>query len=803
MNHDLHHELHQHATALRGLARDLLRCSHAAEDVTQATLHQALRQPDLRPGPLGGWLQRTLRNFVHQWRRSERRRAAREATLPAREPMAGAAEQLARRETLQAVTSAVLALDEPFQTAVFLRYFEDLPPRQIARQTGTNVATVKSRLARGLALLRARLDARPQTQQWRPALAFAFALPLGGLFVPLSGATLLVSTSTKVLLAATLVFAGSMFVYGLGADPHPAAMASEASAGPAAVAAATTDSKADAAAAERIASTRAAEPEPWLDHPFTQTLEVLVVDDTGLPVEGHTPVIAPQGCSWNEASAATGPDGRVVLTWRTRESLVTIEMRAPNGGLRRVVLQHGRPTRVAMLGAPRFAEAGVALWLRTSMRAGERREVLSSLPILGRMLTNRGGQEGALRSGLHPFAIFGHATARAMPDQDPTEAAQSSVRLWSRALDERAVTGIAFHDPFTIAKEGAAEPAAGIAPAIAGTVYTESGAEAKDTPVVLLGSSPQPLQRVVTDERGCFRFEGVVPGSFTVRAGGHDLGIGSTPVVVSTSASTATTATVQLQRGQCVRGTLRDGNGAPLAGMPIEWRALDGSACDGTKSGKDGSFAFANVPPVRGCVLAFDPKTKHLLPVATAASVLPDTGELPLVRQPTTGELRFEPCGIDASSPVAEARLWDAETGLGTVIAAPESGSEWSQQALPAASYALRLRTAISGQVARDRLWIDGKLRCDLGRIELPRHGTVRFELADAALPPGEHPAFEIDSLRPDLDLRIEPTDLPLDRTIELPVGDYVFACRHADGLVRFVRFAVKAGEETIVRSSG
>ncbi|MFY9341654.1 MAG: sigma factor, partial [Planctomycetota bacterium] len=65
----LHDELRRHASALRTLARDLLRDPHAADDVTQATLQEALRrQGDLRPGPLGGWLTRTLVNFVHQWR---------------------------------------------------------------------------------------------------------------------------------------------------------------------------------------------------------------------------------------------------------------------------------------------------------------------------------------------------------------------------------------------------------------------------------------------------------------------------------------------------------------------------------------------------------------------------------------------------------------------------------------------------------------------------------------------------------------------------------------------------------------
>ena len=132
MSDELHQQLHEHAASLRTLARDLLRDVHAADDVAQATLHRALASPPQAAGPLGGWLHRTLVNFVHQWRRSERRRATHESAQPVRAAEPAAAETLVRREMLRAVTDAVLRLDEPYQTAIFLRYFEDLPPRTIA-----------------------------------------------------------------------------------------------------------------------------------------------------------------------------------------------------------------------------------------------------------------------------------------------------------------------------------------------------------------------------------------------------------------------------------------------------------------------------------------------------------------------------------------------------------------------------------------------------------------------------------------------------------------------------------------------
>lgn len=121
---DLHTELQAHATSLRSLARDLLHDSHAAEDVTQQTLTKAwTSQKELQPGPMGGWLQRVLTNFTRRWRRGERRRMARETRQmieQGAENQPSPAETLARREALQSVSNAVLQLDEPYQTAVFL-----------------------------------------------------------------------------------------------------------------------------------------------------------------------------------------------------------------------------------------------------------------------------------------------------------------------------------------------------------------------------------------------------------------------------------------------------------------------------------------------------------------------------------------------------------------------------------------------------------------------------------------------------------------------------------------------------------
>ena len=118
----------------------------------------------------------------------------------------------------RALVDAVLALDEPYRSAVLLRYFEGLEPAEIARRRGVPAGTVRSHLSRGLAELRAALDRRHggDTRTWCAALLplaiespgapagtlLATSLTLGGLTMNLSTPLLL----GAAVLAAVLTF---------------------------------------------------------------------------------------------------------------------------------------------------------------------------------------------------------------------------------------------------------------------------------------------------------------------------------------------------------------------------------------------------------------------------------------------------------------------------------------------------------------------------------------------------------------------------------------------------------------------
>ncbi len=77
-------------------------------------------------------------------------------------------------DTLRWLTECVTALPEPYRGTLLLRYLRELTPNEIAAATGEPVRTVKTRLQRGLALLRERFDV--DGRDWRTSLCFAFGL---------------------------------------------------------------------------------------------------------------------------------------------------------------------------------------------------------------------------------------------------------------------------------------------------------------------------------------------------------------------------------------------------------------------------------------------------------------------------------------------------------------------------------------------------------------------------------------------------------------------------------------------------
>ncbi|MEM7205946.1 MAG: RNA polymerase sigma factor [Planctomycetota bacterium] len=156
---------------LRGLARSLVD-EDSADDLLQETLLVALHRDRTRTGRLRPWLAGIARKLALgrvRARARERRRVERCAVA---EPEPGAADAVLEVAARRRVVAAVTALDEPYRSAVLLRFFEGLPPREIATRLRAPVETVRTRLKRGLATLRTGLDAEfGDRETWRRALA--------------------------------------------------------------------------------------------------------------------------------------------------------------------------------------------------------------------------------------------------------------------------------------------------------------------------------------------------------------------------------------------------------------------------------------------------------------------------------------------------------------------------------------------------------------------------------------------------------------------------------------------------------
>ena len=206
-------ELLAHRAWVRRVARALVLDESRAEDLEQETWIRALgASPPRFPR---AWLATVLRNAAVNLRLAESRRSAYEAAVLPPPGEATPAELLERAEIVERVARAVRTLEEPYRTAILLRYFEDLSVAAVAGRLGVPLETVRTRLRRALVLLRERLDRehRGDRRKWvllllplarRPAPAGTgaglTAGILGGLAMTLKAKAVIAAAVVLVLL---------------------------------------------------------------------------------------------------------------------------------------------------------------------------------------------------------------------------------------------------------------------------------------------------------------------------------------------------------------------------------------------------------------------------------------------------------------------------------------------------------------------------------------------------------------------------------------------------------------------------
>ncbi|MBL8900996.1 MAG: sigma-70 family RNA polymerase sigma factor [Planctomycetes bacterium] len=247
----------RHALWLRGLARQLVHDEPSAEDVVQDTWVAALEHPPAQPESARAWLARVARRFASRERRRLSARAEREEHVARPERLPSTSELVEKLALERAVVDAVLALPEPQREVVLLRYYEELPPREVAARLGLRIDVYWARLKRAHELLkqdlRARLELRPGVSErvdWRMALA-----PLAGLPPALTttggaaAAGTLVATglmmSTKTIAALALVALGAAGAWWLSGGAGDGANDGSTSASPSLNLTKETDAKSD------------------------------------------------------------------------------------------------------------------------------------------------------------------------------------------------------------------------------------------------------------------------------------------------------------------------------------------------------------------------------------------------------------------------------------------------------------------------------------------------------------------------------------------------------------------------------
>lgn len=192
-----------------GLAAALVRDRATDEDARQEAWMAALRRRE-NPLRFGAWLRGAARLLTLRGRRGEERRRRHENIAAAGAGAPSPADVLAREAVRRRVIDAVLALAPAYRDVVLLRFWERLPPREVARRLDLPVETVRTRLKRAAAALRARLDDERDATDWRLALLPLAPATLKDLALAAASGVAATGAATKTALGNFAIGAAAM-----------------------------------------------------------------------------------------------------------------------------------------------------------------------------------------------------------------------------------------------------------------------------------------------------------------------------------------------------------------------------------------------------------------------------------------------------------------------------------------------------------------------------------------------------------------------------------------------------------------
>lgn len=264
-------ELHRHAAFLRALARGIVKDEQLSEDVVQQVFVRALLAPPAERGALRTWLARATQRLALNTARERTRREQREQACARAESVNDAAglELVVQRRILEAVD----ALDEPYRSTIYLRYYRGVTPTQIARELGLSLKTVEARITRAHRILRERLD---RTLRGERGVMAALVLPNVTSRAAEAGTLLggLLMSKNALLILAAVVAAGGVWIARRGLSPDEPADADTSRSADLGNAAAPSDRAADVEVANDAApreAIAASSPDETVAEPITAT----------------------------------------------------------------------------------------------------------------------------------------------------------------------------------------------------------------------------------------------------------------------------------------------------------------------------------------------------------------------------------------------------------------------------------------------------------------------------------------------------------------------------------------------------
>lgn len=677
---------------LRRLACSLVGTG-GADDLVSDTWTAFLQRPPPQRGPSFGFLATVARRLASNARRADARRGEHEARAAQESSLAPAApgpDAIAERaEALREVLEALVVLRDPYRDALWQRFFDGRSPAEIARRTGESPATVKSRLQRGLELLRQDLDRRHggRRRDWAVAL-----FPMGAPAAPIIAASggvlggVAMSSGAKLGVAMTLAV-----LCGLGwwwrdhgdVERRPEAVAS----------ATPRDALTDTVSRPTPASGPAVdsrnsvaeavvEPDPplavapELAHDHLYVLVVRTLDEYGLPGGGGSVFIAPAGASWNSAPPLVVIGGAATVTWRGRTPEMDVDVQVGDGddvrSRRRLHLIAGHPNEVALLAPPQDLQTVSDLPLIAFYRISGGTAGAPENLLLERISPSSSRPE--MRRFPHPHARFGDGFVSAAPRSEPEPEPEPEVEaLLSASLltSERRIE-LAFLDAQLSPGAGRLSPRLTSVLEAFESTSDEVGTSTIDVVVLDENGAPVPGARLAlgrevggselggfTDGEGRAVVEGVGEGWWEVHAGGDRQGLARERVFVTPPATLS--LRLRLSRGARLGGRVIDAEGKPIPGAIVQYEttpttvlranavrvtretlggeeiAERGSATpltpgewrapwvDESRTDEDGRFEFANLPPGLGRVVVLTEKEAQGCPVWIEEGLLADS----------------------------------------------------------------------------------------------------------------------------------------------------------------------------------